>query len=146
MVTDGSLYVPCLDDTISILDKINYLILRRIGGTLIYFFQFSLCIFSTDIYLIVETQTNFWWKTLQIPLPFTSWLTLTSGRHWQYVRELEKREIEILNASHFFEVDTDLFHLQSNVLFIDVPWDHEKNSVGKPKMIRLTTGRANATS
>ena len=59
MVTDGSLYVPCLDDTISILDKINYLILRIIGGTLIYFFQFSLCIFSTDIYLIVETQTNF---------------------------------------------------------------------------------------
>lgn len=102
MVTDGSVYVPCLDDTVSILDKINYLILRRIGGTLIYFFQFFPYIPSTDIYLIVENQTNFWWKTLQIPLSFTFWLSLTSGRHWQYGRGLKKREIEILNAFPFF--------------------------------------------
>lgn len=90
MVTDGSLYVPCLDDTVSNLDKINYLILRRIGGALIHFFQFSLCIFfhryiphcGEPGQLLMENFTN----TLAIYLlaEFDQWEALAV---WQRVVE-----------------------------------------------------------
>lgn len=89
--------------------------------------------------LLMENFTN----TLAVYLlaEFDQWEALGS------MSECWRRErLKYLMPPIFLRLTQICFILQSNVLFIDVPWDHEKNSVGKPKIIRLTAGRANATS